>query len=71
MMNERQNEILEKIVELDGNCLTAEICKECPFASKCLPQFLHGKQKRPSKDERLNLALDTMAHGVLLDDSSF
>ena len=70
MMNERQNQILEKIVELDGDCLSAKICKQCPFASRCLPQFLHGKQKSPSKDERLNLALDTLAYGVLLDDDT-
>jgi len=69
-MNEQQSKILEKIISLDGDCLTAEICKECPFASKCLPQFLHGKQKRPSKQERLNLALDVIAQEVLLDDKS-
>jgi hypothetical protein len=70
MMNEQNIEILEKIVALDGDCLTAKMCKVCPFASKCLPQFLHGKQKSPSKDERLNLALDTLAYGVLLDDDT-
>lgn len=60
--------ILESIVELKGNCLDAKLCVVCPFANNCLPSFM--SINRPSREQRLNMALDHIARRSLFDDQS-
>ena len=67
-MNSKKTQILEKIIDLQGDCLEAALCEDCPFKSKCLPQFLDYKSK-PSKEERFNLAMDTIVNVTLLEDT--
>jgi len=61
-------EALEKIVELEGECLHRYICECCPFKKKCLPTFLH-KKTRMTSPERLSLALDILTNIELLDEN--
>jgi hypothetical protein len=62
--------VLDRIVELKGNCLDAKLCSRCPFAKKCLPAFMRAPYTRPSKEQRLNMALDHITRRSLLDDQS-
>lgn len=68
MATTQQIAILEKIVELEGDCLKADMCRECPFARNCLPEFLKTRRERPSRPERFNMALDKLTNISLLDD---
>jgi len=67
-MDDKEIQILEKIIDLEGDCLSAGLCIQCPFKHDCLPEFLKTKKYRPSPPERLNLALDKIANTILLDD---
>ena len=67
-MKEQAVTVLDKIVELQGDCLKVHLCAFCPFKTRCLLEFLNGAEKRPSKGQRLNLALDAIASSVLLED---
>ena len=62
-------QVLEEIIELDGSCLTAFRCKKCPFARKCLSRFVIGTSgggKPLSKQDRINMAADTLTHMELM-----
>ena len=61
---------LQTIVELEGNCLNAKLCMKCPFAKNCLPAFMKLWGARPSREQRLNMALDHIARRSLFDDQS-
>lgn len=39
-------------------------CIKCPFRSNCLPVFL--KPERPSHNDRFNMAMDVLAHDILM-----
>lgn len=66
-MDSKQKNVLNKIVELDGNCLSSKLCTECPFKTKCLPEFL-DKKSRPTKRERYEMALDVLARVDIMGD---
>lgn len=68
-MKDQDLQVLEKIIELQGDCLKADLCRSCPFRKKCLPEFLKIVSHRPSKKERFNLALDAVTNTALFDDS--
>lgn len=63
-----EDAVLEQILELSGNCLDAKLCKRCPFAKKCLPGFIKAPRMRPSREERLHMALDYVARKSLFGD---
>lgn len=67
-MKENTLKVLEKIVELQGDCLKVHLCTSCPFKTRCLPEFLNSAEKRPSKKERFNLALDAITNSALFED---
>lgn len=58
--------VLQQIVDLDGECLDSKRCKICPFRVMCLPEFLNIVP--PTQQQRANMALDVIAHHILLDD---
>lgn len=64
----QEDSVLDKIVELQGDCLDAKLCRACPFASTCLPDFIRDVSSRPSKEQRLQMALDLITRKVLFDD---
>ena len=65
-MIDRHRDILEEIVSLHGDCLHWSRCGECPFKTKCLPEFVKAEGRRLSKHERANLAADVLAREELL-----
>lgn len=58
-----ETQVLDKIIELEGNCLLSGMCQHCPFRSKCLPEFLNIKT--PSEEKRMNLALSVVTNIAL------
>lgn len=65
-----EKKVLDTIVSLDGNCLKFQLCAACPFKYDCLPRFLVGHNvNKFSKQERMNMALDTLARVELMNDS--
>lgn len=65
-LNKSDEDVLQKIVELDGDCLSPERCQKCPFRSMCLPEFCNPVP--PTKNQRRNLALNILTHNCLIDD---
>lgn len=61
--------ILEEIIDRKGACLRKAMCERCPFAKNCLPAIVFGKRRSgPSRQERVNMALDAISSLTLLDD---
>lgn len=66
-LNNGDKKILEQIVELDGNCLDGRPrCEQCPFRSKCLPEFLN--EEPPTKHKRLEMAKQVLFHNLVLEE---
>lgn len=63
-MTNKEMEVLEKIVELKGNCLTATLCESCPFRLECLPPFIIPDQTPPSEAKRCKMALSALSNKV-------
>lgn len=63
-----ENNILEEIINLNGDCLVKGICTNCPFRKECLPSFTKEIKSRHTKLERLHLALNLLANKILLGD---
>jgi hypothetical protein len=59
MISDENKAILEKIIELDGDCMKHERCQQCPFKSSCLPSFLTNKPI--TKNQRASAALNTLS----------
>jgi hypothetical protein len=59
-------DILEEIVQTDGQCLDSKRCQRCPFRVICLPEFLNPIP--PSQPQRLKMAEDVLTHHYLIDD---
>lgn len=60
--------VLEEIVKLEGDCLKRERCEKCPFRTQCLPEFLVTPKLPPTKNQRLQMALDSIARNIVLGD---
>lgn len=67
-LNSEDMDILQEIVDTDGNCLDSIRCKKCPFRAACLPEFLNPVP--PSQPQRLRMALGILTHHMLLDDET-
>lgn len=57
---------LEEIVAVGGKCLYSKRCPDCPFRSRCLPEFLN--EIPPTSDQRLNMALNVLSYHQILGD---
>ena len=58
--------VLEEIAASDGHCMSSTRCAKCPFRAICLPEFLNPIP--PSREQRLKMAQDVLAHHYLIDD---
>jgi hypothetical protein len=58
--------VLEDIVATDGQCMSSKRCEKCPFRAICLPEFLNPVP--PSREQRLKMAQDVLAHHYLIDE---
>lgn len=63
-LNSQDIEILEQIVEADGNCMESARCRKCPFRALCLPEFLNTIP--PSTQQRSKMAIDVLTHHTLM-----
>lgn len=71
MITKTEEEVLESIILLDGDCVTAAMCLECPFSNFCVSRaILDGVML--NKEERVNRAYDMLFNEFIeevLDDS--
>ena len=61
----KETQILQEIINHDGDCLQSDRCRECPLRFKCLSKWL---VKCPSKATRVQMALDTIARNTIMED---
>jgi hypothetical protein len=67
MISDSDKTALEKIIELDGDCMKHERCTSCPFKASCLPSFLTSYPV--TKNQRASAALNMLSHISLMDNS--
>jgi hypothetical protein len=65
-LSQSDKDVLQEIAATDGQCLDSKRCTKCPFRAICLPEFLNPVP--PSQPQRLQMALDVLAHHYLIDD---
>jgi adenine-specific DNA glycosylase len=66
------NDIYEKIIELDGDCMKSEDrppCQQCPFKKQCLVKMILLAQHIP-KEIRVKWALDKLVEEVIFNGES-
>lgn len=56
---EPEKELLEKIVESEGNCVYASWCQNCPFLDECAGNAIRNG-KLLSKEVRIHKAYDKL-----------
>lgn len=66
-MTEKEIAVLEKIVEKEGNCLSAPLCEACPFRLECLPPFIVPNKQVLSEGKRCQMALSALNSMVFED----
>ena len=71
--SETSARILEEILNLNGKCLDAPRCTQCPLREKCLPTFYQSSEpkSRFQDFERVNLAAEILTQEILMDDNEF
>ena len=67
-LSEDHKLVLEEIVNLEGDCLKKERCERCPFRMSCLPEFLTSPNLPPTKNQRFEMALDTITRDIIMKD---
>lgn len=65
-LTKSDKDILEEIIQTDGQCLDSKRCQKCPFRAICLPEFLNPVP--PSQPQRLKMAIDVITHHFLVDE---
>lgn len=63
-LTEKDIEVLEEVVLLEGNCMSASRCSVCPLRSKCLVQFLWSH----SATSRMQVAMNVLSSYYILGD---
>lgn len=66
-LSQSDTDILQEIIETEGQCLDSKRCIKCPFRAICLPEFLNPVP--PSPPQRNKMAMDVLAHHYLIDDN--
>ena len=66
-MTDRDIQILEEIIQLEGDCLDHRRCDICPLRKQCLPVYL--RKRRPSKKKRVQVALDKVVRECLIEET--
>jgi|GEM_PF-4002274 len=65
-LSDSDKQTMQEIIDTQGACLDSKRCQKCPFRSACLPEFLNPNP--PSQPQRLQMAMDILAHNYLIDD---
>jgi len=59
-----ENQLLQLIIDVDGNCVNASWCLVCPFCDNCVFNALRGG-KLISREVRVKLASDKLFNDIL------
>lgn len=67
---ESENRLLEKIVEVEGDCFSVRTpCSDCPFKSKCFRRIINDGVFIPT-EVRLEWALQELFERTMFDDTN-
>jgi len=55
-----EEEVLQAIIDKDGNCIDAGWCLICPFADKCVSKAITKARKLLPRKTRVRLAQDKL-----------
>ncbi len=72
-MPSKKIKVLEEIISLDGNCLLAKRCLQCPLRGKCHPTFYSDStgKSRFRNYERVNHASEILTNIILMGDEDY
>jgi len=63
-----KDNIIDEIIDLDGDCLSSVRCQSCPFKKNCLLEFLRDK---PHKLKRKRIALNNAFRISVMDEDEY
>jgi hypothetical protein len=63
-----EHEILQNIIDTDGNCLSSTNCKHCPFADKCLGMAITKARRLLPRISRVRLAYERLFNKLMEDE---
>lgn len=62
-----EDDILQGIIDTDGDCVRAEWCLKCPFANKCVFKAISLARLLP-KQTRVRLAYEKLFNKLMEDE---
>ena len=66
MINDSDRQILEEILDIQGQCLDVDRCNKCVLKKTCFRRWLTPRP--PSSQLRARIALDLLTRDSLMDD---
>ena len=60
-----EHEILQSIIDTDGNCVNASLCLKCPFASKCIDRAITKVRRLLPRKTRVRLAYEKLFNELM------
>lgn len=59
-----EDELLQSIIDTDGDCIKASQCPRCPFAKECVVQAIEVARLLP-KETRVRLAYEKLFNKLM------
>jgi len=60
-----EHEILQSIIDTDGNCINASLCLKCPFSSKCIDRAITKARRLLPRETRVRLAYEKLFNELM------
>lgn len=60
-----EDELLQGIINKEGDCVDASWCLSCPFADKCVSKAITSARRLLPKEERVRLAYEKLFNKLL------
>lgn len=60
-----EDELLQYIINIDGNCVCTSTCRYCPFIDKCITIAITKERKLLPKETRVRLAYEKLFNKLM------
>jgi hypothetical protein len=60
-----EHEILQSIIDADGDCINISLCLGCPFAAKCVDKAITRARRLLPKQTRVRLAYERLFNELM------